>query len=161
MERQRNSSDMPKGREKTPPMLLNEVSRLCMSVVHKAHDDRAGAQHSARIILARLAKSDGLTQAELVSASKMTAPSISAILKSMESDGLIVRRRDEEDQRAVRVYLTELGRVTEEKNYQIIREADRLAMEGISKEEQELFVEVLLKMRENLTKELNYKNEAE
>ena len=54
------------GREKTPPMLLNEVSRLCMSVVHKAHEDnRSGSQHSARIILARLAKQDGLTQAEL------------------------------------------------------------------------------------------------
>lgn len=150
------------GREKTPPMLLNEVSRLCMSVVHKAHEDnRSGSQHSARIILARLAKQDGLTQAELVSVSRMTAPSISATLKNMEADGLIVRRRDEEDQRAVRVYLTELGRMTEEKNFQIIREVDRLAMEGISKEEQEIFVEVLLKMRGNLIEELKYKNEIE
>ena len=150
------------GREKTPPMLLNEVSRLCMSVVHKAHEDnRSGSQHSARIILARLAKQDGLTQAELVSVSRMTAPSISATLKNMEADGLIVRRRDEEDQRAVRVYLTELGRMTEEKNFQIIREVDRLAMEGISKEEQETFVKVLIKMRGNLIEELNYKNEIE
>ena len=150
------------GREKTPPMLLNEVSRLCMSVVHKAHEDsRSGSQHSARIILARLAKCDGLTQAELVSVSKMTAPSISATLKNMEADGLIVRRRDEEDQRAVRVYLTELGKMTDEKNFEIIRSVDRLAMEGISEKEQEIFVEVLLKMRCNLMEELNYKNEIE
>ena len=150
------------GREKTPPMLLNEVSRLCMSVVHKAHEDnRSGSQHSARIILARLAKCDGLTQAELVSVSKMTAPSISATLKNMEADGLIVRRRDEADQRAVRVYLTELGKTTEKKNFEIIRSVDRLAMEGISEEEQKLFVDVLLKMRSNLMEELNYKNEIE
>ena len=161
MEKQKNRAENARGSDKTPPMLLNEVSRLCMSVVHKAHDDRTGAQHSARIILARLAKEDGLTQAELVCASKMTAPSISATLKAMEADGLIIRQKDESDQRAVRVYLTELGRQTEEKNFQIIREADRLAMGGISKEEQAIFVDVLLKMRENLIKELNLKNETE
>ena len=162
MERQKESAQAERGREKTPPMLLNEVSRLCMSVVHKAHeDDRSGSQHSARIILARLAKQDGLTQAELVLASKMTPPSISATLKSLEAEGLIVRQKDEEDQRAVRVYLTELGRIAEEKNFQIIREVDRLAMDGISESEQATFVDVLLKMRCNLIKELNYKNETE
>lgn len=149
-------------REKTPPMLLNEVSRLCMSVVHKAHDgEQSCVQHSARIILVRLSRQDGLTQAELVKASKMTAPSISATLKNMEADGLIVRRKDEDDQRITRVYLTELGRATEEKNYEIIRTVDRLAMEGISEEEQAAFVEVLLKIRDNLTKELKFKNETE
>lgn len=149
-------------REKTPPMLLNEVSRLCMSVANKAHgEDQSRVQHSCRIILARLSRADGINQAELVRVSKMTPPSISAALKNMESEGLIFREKDSEDQRITRVYLTELGRATEEKNYRIIREVDRLAMEGISEEEQDAFVEVLLKMRDNLTKELNFKNEAE
>ena len=51
--------------------------------------------------------------------------------------------------------------MTEEKNFEIIRSVDRLAMEGISEKEQEIFVEVLLKMRCNLMEELNYKNEIE
>ena len=150
------------GREKTPPMLLNEVSRLCMSVAHKAHgENQSRVQHSARIILARLSRQDGLTQAELVCVSKMTPPSISATLKNMEADGLIVRRKDEDDQRVTRVYLTELGKITEEKNFEIMRAVDRLAMEGISEEEQAAFVDVLYKMRGNLIKELNLKNEIE
>ena len=149
-------------REKTPPMLLNEVSRLCMSVANKAHgEDQSHVQHSCRIILARLARADGINQAELVRVSRMTPPSISAALKNMESEGLIFREKDKDDQRITRVYLTEEGRQIEENNYRIIREVDRLAMEGIAEEEQRAFVDVLLKMRENLTKELNFKNEAE
>ena len=162
MEKQKCCQGTHAGREKTPPMLLNEVSRLCMSVAHKAHgEDQTRIQHSARIILARLSRQDGLTQAELVSASKMTPPSISATLKNMEAEGLIVRQKDAEDQRATRVYLTELGRITEEKNFEIMRRVDRLAMEGISDEEQAAFVDVLIKMRGNLIKELNLKNETE
>ena len=162
MENQKCCQCTHAGREKTPSMLLNEVSRLCMSVAHKAHgEDQTRIQHSARIILARLSRQDGLTQAELVSASKMTPPSISATLKSMEADGLIVRQKDSEDQRVTRVYLTELGRITEEKNFEIMRRVDRLAMEGISDEEQAAFVEILIKMRGNLIKELNLKNETE
>ena len=149
-------------REKTPPMLLNEVSRLCMSVANRAHgEDQTRVQHSARIILVRLSKRDGQTQAELVRASKMTPPSISTMLKNMESEGLIIRKKDEEDQRITRVYLTDLGRATEEKNFEVIRRVDALAMEGISEDEQRSLVEVLLKMRENLTRELNIKNETE
>ena len=149
-------------REKTPPMLLNEVSRLCMSVANRAHgEDQTRVQHSARIILVRLSKRDGQTQAELVRASKMTPPSISTMLKNMEAEGLIIRKKDEEDQRITRVYLTDLGRATEEKNFEVIRRVDALAMEGISEDEQRSLVEVLLKMRENLTRELNIKNETE
>ena len=149
-------------REKTPPMLLNEVSRLCMAVANRAHgEDQARMKHSERIILVRLSKKDGQTQAELVRASKMTPPSISATLKIMESEGLIVRKKDEDDQRITRVYLTDIGRLTEEKNFEVIKRVDGLAMEGISGEEQAALVSVLLKMRDNLTRELNIKNEIE
>jgi DNA-binding MarR family transcriptional regulator len=143
-------------------MLLNEVSRLCMAVANRAHgEDQARMKHSERIILVRLSKKDGQTQAELVRASKMTPPSISATLKIMESEGLIVRKKDEDDQRITRVYLTDIGRLTEEKNFEVIKRVDGLAMEGISGEEQAALVSVLLKMRDNLTRELNIKNEIE
>ena len=147
-------------REKTPPMLLNEVSRLIMATANKKNGDgQTRVQHSCRIILARLARTDGLTQAELVCASKMTAPSISATLKNMEAEGLIVRKKDDDDQRATRVYLTEQGRAAEEKNFRVIAEVDKLAMAGISESEQEEFVKTLAKMRENLIRELNLSDE--
>jgi DNA-binding MarR family transcriptional regulator len=79
----------------------------------------------------------------------------------MESEGLIVRKKDEDDQRITRVYLTDIGRLTEEKNFEVIKRVDGLAMEGISGEEQAALVSVLLKMRDNLTRELNIKNEIE
>lgn len=152
--------DSNTAREKTPPMVLNEVSRLCMAAAQKAHgEDQSRVQHSRRVILMHLVRCDGATQAELVAVSKMTPPSISATLKMMESEGLVTRQSDESDQRITRVYLTDAGRMAEEKNFQVIRRVDRLAMEGISEEEQRAFLDVLFKMRSNLIKELNLKNE--
>ena len=152
----------PLGREKTPPMLLNEVSRLCMAAAQRSHgDDGSRVQHSCRIILMRLARQDGATQSELAAAGKMSAPSISAVLRTMESEGLVERRSDPDDQRITRVYLTDAGRSAEEKNYQVIRRVDGIAMEGIPEADQESFCLIQLKMRENLIKELEIKNETE
>ena len=161
-ENKEKNGDLFLGREKTPPMLLNEVSRLCMSTAQRAHgDDGSRVQLSCRIILMRLARQDGATQSELASAGKLSAPSISAVLRSMESDGLVERRSDPDDQRITRVYITDAGRRAEEKNFQVIRRVDSIAMHGISDEDQEVFCRVLIKMRENLIKELEGKNEAE
>jgi len=112
------------------------------------------------LILMKLARDDGITQCELVSACKMTAATISVALKSLEQEGLVERRSDSEDMRVTRVYLTEGGRMVDEKNRDRIRLVDTIMMEGLSSEEQDALMLLLMKMRENLTKELNKKNEA-
>ena len=148
---------------KTPPMVLNEVSRLCMTLLHRmAGDDAHGSkQHSRRLILMKLSREDGITQCELVKDSRMTPPTISVALKSLEQEGLVERCGDEDDMRATRVYLTEKGREVDRKNRERIRCVDAIMMSGLSEEEQKALMEILLKMRENLTKELNEKNEAD
>ena len=148
---------------KTPPMVLNEVSRLCMTLLHQmsGEDPHSSKQHSRRLILMKLAREDGVTQCELVNESKMTAATISVTLKNLEQEGLVERRSDSEDMRATRVYLTAKGREVDEKNRARIRTVDGVMMSGLSPEEQETLMALLMKMRENLTKELNKKNEAD
>ena len=148
---------------RTPPMVLNEVSRLCMTLLHKMSGDEVGGskQHSRRLILMKLSREDGITQCELVRDSRMTPPTISVALKSLEQEGLVERRGDEDDMRATRVYLTEKGREEDRRNRRRIECVDAVMMQGLSEEEQRTLMELLLKMRENLTKELTEKNEAD
>ena len=148
---------------KTPPMVLNEVSRLCMSLLHQmsGEDPRSSKQHSRRLILMKLAREDGITQRELVNDSKMSAPTISVALKSLEQEGLVERRCDKDDMRAVRVYLTEKGRETDRKNLDRIRCVDGIMMKGLSEGEQKELMSLLLRIRENLIEELMVKNEAD
>ena len=148
---------------KTPPMVLNEVSRLCMTLLHKmsGEDPHGSKQHSRRLILMKLSREDGINQCELVKDSRMTPPTISVALKTLEQEGLVERRGDEDDMRATRVYLTEKGRETDRKNRETIKQVDEIMMRGLSEEEKESLMELLMKMRENLTKELSEKNEAD
>ena len=159
-QKEKKSCNMP---IKTPPMVLNEVSRLCMTLLHKMSGDDVGGskQHSRRLILMKLAREDGITQCELVKDSRMTPPTISVALKSLEQEGLVERRGDEDDMRATRVYLTEKGREEDLRNRRRIESVDAIMMNGLSEDEQIALMEILLKMRENLTKELTEKNEAD
>ena len=148
---------------KTPPMVLNEVSRLCMTLLHRmsGEDPHGTKQHSKRLILMKLSRDDGITQCELAVASKMTAATISVALKSLESEGLVERRGDKDDMRATRVYLTEKGREAERKNLERIKCVDGIMMNGLSEAEQDALMTVLLKIRKNLLEELKEKNEAD
>jgi DNA-binding MarR family transcriptional regulator len=91
----------------------------------------------------------------------MTAATISVALKSLEGEGLVERRGDEDDMRATRVYLTEKGREVDRKNRERVRCVDGIMMKGLSETEQDALMTVLLKMRENLLEELKEKNEAD
>ena len=101
----------------------------------------------------KLAREDGIPQCELVKDSRMTAPTISVALKSLEQEGLVERRGDSDDMRAVRVYLTEKGREADRMNRRRIECVDEIMMSGFSDEEKQNLMEILLKMKENLMKE--------
>jgi DNA-binding MarR family transcriptional regulator len=70
----------------------------------------------------------------------------------MEESGLIVRRRDPEDNRLVRVYLTDTGR---EKEQQIVNQFSRLdtaLFEGMSQEERRRLIQLLTRMVDAMQK---------
>ena len=149
----------------TPPMLINEVSRMFFRIV-KQRDGEADKrptreQHSARIMLMHLARNDGATQSELVKVTRMKAPTISVALRNMENEGLVTRVADEDDQRVTHVYITEKGRQVDGENISRLHDVAAVMMNGVSAEEAEAMMSTLIKMRENLAKELGTKNEID
>ena len=76
-----------------------------------------------RLYQARGAAPDGLRVSELATAFSVTASGVTQLVTVLEEQGLVTRRMDPEDRRAVRVTLTERG----------LREAEslRTAVDGI------------------------------
>lgn len=149
----------------TPPMLINEVSRMFFRIVKQRDGDAdkrpTREQHSARLMLMHLSRCNGVTQNELVRITRMKAPTISVALRNMELEGLVTRVADEDDGRVTHVYITEKGRRVDGENISRLRDVASVMMEGVSAEESEAMMATLFKMRENLAKELGVKNEAD
>ena len=108
------------------------------------------SQPGAHLVLSMLAVCDGITQLELVKATHLRPPTVSVILQKMEAEGLVERKSDEHDRRAVRVTLTEAGRALDRKNIEMIRALDSVALCDLSEDEIAALMVILPKIRNNL-----------
>lgn len=138
----------------TPPMIIGQISRMQRSRMRESEPENLiMAQNSCRALFWSLVHRDGVTQLELAESTRLKPPTVSVALKRMEEQGYVRREADPMDMRAVRVYLTDEGRVLDESHLDRIRRIDEIAMRGISEEETKLLRALLIKMRNNLANE--------
>ena len=134
-----------------PIKLCHEISHLSRTKVRQINDSENGAApRGTRLVLSFLATGDGVTQRELVSATHLSAPTVSVILKDLEDGGFVERRRDSSDMRSHRVYLTSSGRALDAKNIEIIKQVDTAALKGLDDGEREMLMSLLGRIRDNL-----------
>ncbi|NND95549.1 MAG: MarR family transcriptional regulator [Flavobacteriales bacterium] len=82
----------------------------------------------------------------------MESTSLSRTLKRMEDQGLIIRKKDKEDGRMVRIFLSKLGMEMREKSRQTVLQLNNSVREHIEKEKLEIFFEVMKDMQRLLNK---------
>lgn len=156
MEKNKIATELPKRKElsDTPVKFCNEISRLFRAEMRETGAvDGVMSQHSARLVLAVLIAGDGVVQQELVNCTHLRAPTVSVILQKMEKEGMVVRRTDSDDQRHIRVYLTEKGRRVDAEIISKIKQLDRIALSGLTAEEIDCLMILLRKIRDNLLPE--------
>ena len=112
--------------------------------------DGVMSQQGAHLVLSNLAVSDGISQIELVKATHLRPPTVSIILRRMEEEGLVIRKADQPDKRAISVYLTDKGKALDKKNIARIKELDATALSGLSDEDTEALMRLLSRIRDNL-----------
>lgn len=102
----------PRGRRPHPPEpepdrdSLGGLMRRCGHyLVH-----RAGLPGSRERMLRLLAERGDMSQADLVCLLELRSASVSELLGKLEAQGLVTRRRSEEDRRGLTISLTEAGR---------------------------------------------------
>lgn len=135
-----------------PSMLINGLSKLFNDRMRQK-TEALGMADGWRRMLFHLSHNESLTQLELARKTHLSTPAVSVTLQKMEAEGLVTRRADPNDQRAIRVHLTEAGHEAHRKVVAAIRETEAEMLVGISEEEFDALRPVMIKMYHNLAEE--------
>lgn len=137
--------------------MLQTIGYL-MVQVSRAHRNQAsvilaelGLHAGQEILLMYLWENDGLIQSELALLMEVEPPTLTKMLHRMEKVGLLERRRDQQDARSYRIYLTDKGRALFEPVTHAWNVLESRILTDLTLEEQLLFRRLLLQIRSNLT----------
>ena len=126
---------------------LHGSTNKAVRAVAEADMRRLGLHLGQNHLLALLWERDGRTPGEIAAALNVTTPTVVKTATRMSAAGLLARRRDEHDNRLVRLWLTDAGRALREPV-----ERDRDALEeqlvaDLTEAEREQLISALTKIR--------------
>ena len=137
---------------------IEETAGFALAKACKAHRTEVGAALAElglhvgqEMVLLELWREDGLRGGELASRLGVEPPTVSRMLGRLEGCGLLERRRDPEDARSFRVFLTPKGRELEGPVEDLWDGVEDKAFEGMGEEEKLLLKRLLARVRENLS----------
>ena len=130
--------------------LLAGVSRLVGGRMRTKLEE-IGLHHAQGMVLFHLWREDGIAQNTLAQALHITPPTATNTLQRMERDGWIERRRDPDDQRVMRVYLTKKAWALRQEARHSFQTLDRELAAVLSEDEHAALVEALLKVHRHLS----------
>ena len=100
-------------------------------------------------VLANLNEYDGQNVNSLAERSYTDRTNLSRSIAIMESEGLVVRRRENKDQRNILVFLTERGHTKFTEALPSVLEDIEFVLEGLSDNEIDIFMDLLRKVKNN------------
>lgn len=101
-------------------------------------------------LLYRLWVGDGVTQMQLCEHLKCEPPTVTNMVKSLEQNGFIYRKRDEIDGRVMRIFLTEEGKALEGPVRSKWGEQQDKLLHSISSEDRAVLKKLMQQMESNL-----------
>jgi DNA-binding MarR family transcriptional regulator len=113
--------------------------------------DQIGMHRAQAALLCRLFVQDGMTQSELADQLSVQGATVTNMLQRMEETGLVRRRRDDDDNRLVRVNLTEAGRERELAITDQFVKLEHAVFEDISDDDRVRLRRLLNQMLHNMT----------
>ena len=130
--------------------LLHDVSRL----LRLRFDRRARALGLTRAqwrVLAHLAPRQGINQSSLAEILEVENITLGRHIDRLEDTEWVIRRRDPDDRRAWRLFLTDKSRPVLDQMEVLAAETQGEAMAGLSDHERDRLLELLLSMKRNMT----------
>jgi DNA-binding MarR family transcriptional regulator len=112
--------------------------------------DQANVPRGQATVLCVIASQDGLTQSEIAERLSVQGATVTTMLQKLEEAGLVTRRRDPDDNRLVRVYLTEAGLEKEHAINAQFGNMQAVAFKGISDAERALLCQWMQRIIENI-----------
>ncbi|GGG09120.1 hypothetical protein GCM10010912_62080 [Paenibacillus albidus] len=101
-------------------------------------------------LLYRLWLGDGVTQMQLCEHLKCEPPTVTNMVKSLEQNGFIYRKRDEKDARIMRIFLTDKGKELETPVEIKWRQQQEKLLKSISKKDRLILKQLMQQMESNI-----------
>lgn len=101
-------------------------------------------------LLARLWAGDGITQMQLCEHLKCEPPTVTNMVKSLEQNGFIHRKKDAQDARVMRIFLTDKGKEIKESVDSKWEQQQNKLLHSISTDERLILRDLMLLMEKNL-----------
>ena len=101
-------------------------------------------------VLDYLKDHDGVSQKEIAAGCLIEAGSLTSILNRMEEKGLIERKMLNGNRRTFHIFMTESGKKNQKRVEEAFKKIEKTALNGISEEEQKLFMEIFCRIYRNL-----------
>jgi len=136
-------------RELTLGQLLSQVCRLAGDRL-RVRMEEIGLHKGQGFILFHLWHHNGIAQNVIAHAQHVSPATVTSMLQRMERDGWITRERDPEDQRVVRVHLTEKAKALHKEAQAVFRDLDTELTAQLTHEEQKALRELLIKIHGQL-----------
>lgn len=112
--------------------------------------DEIGIYRGQPPLLHQLWENDGCAQTDLVTNQHLAPATVTKMLQRMEQAGLIERRPDRDDQRVMRVYLTDTARSLEDAIREREQQINAEMLTGFDESEKAQLLQYLLRLRDNL-----------
>lgn len=131
------------------------LAQVCRMTGHhlRQHMERIGLHKGQGFALIHLWHHDGVPQHELARAMHIRPASVTNMLQRMERDGWIRRERDRDDQRVVRVYLTDRAKGLRADAQRVFREMEEELAAIYTEEEQATLRRLLLKLHDRFARD--------
>ncbi|MDR8411245.1 MarR family transcriptional regulator [Nonomuraea sp. 3-1Str] len=130
---------------------MSKALRAAADTAMRRHGLHLGQDH----LLAVLWREDGRTPGEIATALNVTTPNVVKAATRMAAAGLLTRRRDDKDNRLVRLWLTDAGRALQEPIEKERRSIEEQVTADLTQSEREHLLSALTKIHRSANALLN------
>jgi len=129
--------------------LLLKISHLHLSKMHQQLLD-TGIHPRQMPMISLLGRNPGMSQREIADKLHIKPPTVTVSIRRMEKTGFITKKADDEDQRVIRIYLSDKGKELELKLMELLKKNKGCLFQGFSEAECYLMKNFLQQMVANL-----------
>ena len=128
------------------------LSQVCQAfrTLTDSFMDQIDMHRAQAILLCQLYDRDGLSQSEIGEQLSVQGATVTNIVQRMEETGLVTRTRDLDDNRLVRVYLTEVGKKQERAIFEQFVKIEETVFAGFDETDRALLRRYLKQLNQNM-----------
>jgi DNA-binding MarR family transcriptional regulator len=131
------------------PYLLNRAGAR-IAAAFNAEMRQIGASLQVWRVLAALREKDGRRMGDLSKTTSIEVSTLTRLVDNMEKDGLVLRRREPGDARAISLHVTASGRRLTQRIVPIAEHYEAVALEGFSVGEVAVLKKALRRLYDNM-----------